>query len=1142
MKKNILLIFLLSSILGFSQNYQNLAPWMQKQELKKKSKTTLDDISELAKSYFNTIDENKKGSGLKPFERWKYHWSFYTKKDGTIAPAKDLWRAWEQKNSMNSNKTSTDVSNWNAIGPFNNSNTYSATNMQQTGQGRVNAIAVDPNDNNIIYVGSPAGGIWKSIDKGINWEPLTDHLPQIGVSGIAINPSDSNTIYIATGDDDASDSYSVGVWKSTDGGKNWSNTGVLEGNPNSMNEIFIYPTNNNKLLVATSSGVHMSTDAGTTWVKKLNGSIIDLKMKPGDPTTWYACSSSTFFKSNDSGETFSSITLPRMRSSTRLTIDVTIANPEYVYVLSAGSGSSFNGLWKSTNSGVDFEKTKETDDIFQSTQAWYDFALTVSSNNADIVYVGVLDIWKSVDGGDDFAKLNDWADPNTSSYTHADIHFMRFIDGKFYAGTDGGIYVSEDEGINFKDLTKNLAISQFYTVSVSPTNYKNVVGGLQDNGGFALNSDEWRNYHGGDGMEGIVDPTNENIHYGFIQYGGNLYKTTNGGRSNTFVSSAPSNETGTGDSGGEWVTPMVSNSKGEIYAGYKELYKLESGSWVKQSSLSLSGDLDHIEIDPKNDNNIYMSESGDLYRSTDEGKTFVKLPFTNGNIVNIEASSTNENNIWIVTNSRIYKSENILSNVPTFTDITSNLPTENKLVVKHHERSGKNTLYLGTTLGVYSYDESLSTWEVFDNNLPNVAIRDLEINEEDSKLFAATFGRGMFITDIPSQLPENDIRLLSINQIPDGIDCNTNLAPMLNVKNQGTNNVGEITVNFSFDKGEEKTFLWNGTLIPNATVDINLPTTNSIPGNHTLDVEVVINNDTYSTNNSLSKNFILNKFNATPTVLNTFENVEDELLIETTAGTMWELGTPFKSLLPKATSGSKSYATKLVRNHPDATTGYLYTNCYDLSSISDPVLAFKMAFDIELEWDYLVIEQSTNNGASWEILGTANDPNWYNSSATTDSTMDSNLPGKQWTGLGETASPLGGTNATFHDYSYDLSAFKNEKNIVFRFKFVADAAVNEEGVIIDDLVIDGVLSIENERLQNIVSVYPNPSHTTFNLSWLESGNASLTVHDYTGKLIFKKENIIDNHYKLNLDGYSKGLYIAKININNKQAIKKLILE
>ncbi|MBL4604246.1 MAG: glycosyl hydrolase, partial [Flavobacteriaceae bacterium] len=748
MKQLFTFVLVLICITSFGQQLQKNAPWATNALSKNSGNPTLEQITKSAEDYFSTIDRNKKGSGLKPFERWRFHWSHFLDENGRIQSSKTLWDAWERKNAMNASSRMVDVSNWTSVGPFSNSNTYSASSLQQTGQGRINAIAVDPNNSSIIYVGAPAGGIWKSIDNGVNWTPLTDHLPQIGVSGIAIDPVDSNIIYIATGDDDAGDSSSVGVWKSSDGGTTWNATGSMVGNPNSMNDIYILPTNT--IMVATNNGIHKSTDGGVSWTRKLSGNIRALRMRPNDFSSWYAVSSSIFYKSIDGGETFQSVSITGLSGASRLEIDVTPANADYIYIVKANSGNTFGGIWKSTDSGTSFNKTSETSDIFRSSQSWYDLALAVSSNDPDILYVGVLDIWKSTDGGDNFSQINQWNNPNVDSYTHADIHFLRFIDDKFYAGTDGGVYVSINEGNKFTDLTENLAISQFYRVSVSPQNSNNIVGGIQDNGGYASNDSQWRNYHGGDGMEGVAHPTEPNTHYGFTQYGGNLFKTTNGGGSNTWVTGAPSQ--------GEWVTPMSINSQGEVFAGYEQLYKLAGNSWSVVSSHSFGGDdLDQIEIDPNNNNNIYVTQSSGLYRSVDQGVTFTTLSFGFGFINAIEVSHNDSNTAWIVVSGGVYKTTNLLDTAPTFTNITGNLPSESKLSIMHHERSGNNTIYLGTALGVYFINDDMSTWETFDNNLPNVAVRDLDINEEDAKLIAGTYGRGIFVSDIPRQLPLDDV-------------------------------------------------------------------------------------------------------------------------------------------------------------------------------------------------------------------------------------------------------------------------------------------------------------------------------------------------------------------------------------------------
>ncbi|WP_435261515.1 T9SS type A sorting domain-containing protein [Tenacibaculum sp. nBUS_03] len=1147
MKKTITLLLFFALTFHFYGQIQQNAPWFVSNDLKQKKKTTLEDISKAAEAYFKTIDRNKKGSGLKPFKRWEEHWSHYLKPDGTIAPAKDLWSAWEQKKQL-SKQSKTNNGDWKAMGPYSSSHTSGfASRLQQTGQGRINAIAVDPSNSNTYYVGSPAGGIWKSTDAGVNWIPLTDYLPQIGVSGIAIHPTDSNTIYIATGDDDANDSYAVGVWKSTDGGTTWNNTGTIPGNPTSMNEIYIMPNTPETILVATSTGVQKTTDGGTTWVTKLNDNIIDIKMKPGDPSTWYAITGAKFYKSTDSGETFTEKTITGLTNSRRLVMDVTPANSQYIYIASADY--NFNGVYKSTDSGETFTRTAETDDIFKSRQASYDFAIAVSNTDANRIHIGVLDIWQSLDGGDNFFKSNSWDDFDAVNYTHADIHFMRYIGDKLFTGTDGGIYVSNDNGVNYVDLTKNLAISQFYRISVSQLKKDIVVGGTQDNGGYGLTDGQWYNYHEGDGMDGLVSPVNYKKFYGFNQYGNPLNVSNNGGLNRSSRISAPTAEVNqaTGDNGGRWITPLAVDSKGTIYAGYSQLYKLVNNNWIKVSDHSFGGDLTGIEIDPNNDDTIYTFWTSNsvsrIYKSTDAGVTFSLITAYSNAVNSIEVSNTDSNVAWIVTSQKIYKSTNATNNIPTFTDITGNLPSEGKNIIKHHARSGNNTIYLGTNLGVYYINDDLTEWKTFDNKLPNTQITDLEINEEEAILYAATYGRGLFSSPIPRQLPSNDIRLLSIDKpISSQLNCEAGLAPELTVKNQGKNEITAVTIKYSIDGGTESTYNWTGSIVSEATKKITIPTFNVTSGNHSLAVETIITNDAYASNNKQNTTFLLNNFNSTPTTLNSFENSNDELLVETTSNTMWEIGSTGKTLL-KVPSGSKAYFTKATGNHPDKTTGYLYTGCYDITQITNPNLKFKMAFDIEKDWDYMNVEYTTDNGRNWTILGEATDPNWYNSSATTDSSNRSNLPGKQWTGAGTENNTLGGTNATIHQYSYDLSSFSSESSFIMRFVFKADDNTNAEGAVIDDLVIEGTLSSGDATLLNNISISPNPSESIFNLKWKSEGeNMNVVVFDITGKQVFSKKNIKNSTHSLDMSNYSSGIYLLKMQMNGKSATKKLILK
>jgi hypothetical protein len=1148
MKKITLYLMFLIPFVVFSQNYQNNAPWMADNYLKKKGKITLEDISAAAERYFSTIDRNKKGSGYKPFKRWEYQSGFYTNPDGTLMTTAQKIKAWEQKNNMNKSakNNANDTSNWMSLGPYSHTNTASWS----SGQGRVNVVAVDPNNANTYYVGTPAGGIWKSTDAGVNWTPLNDFLPQIGVSGIAIHPTNSNIIYIATGDDDASDSSSIGVMKSIDGGATWNSTGALTGNPSSMNDIYIDSANTDIIIVATSSGVHKSTDAGATWTRKLSGNIKDLKRRPGDSgsnTIFYAASSSTVYRSFDAGETFTPVSITSFTGSRRIALAVTPANPNVVYFVSWRGGSTkngFNGVYKSTTSGFSFTKTAETDDIFGGSQSWYDLAIAVSDTDENTLFVGVLNVWKSTNGGDNFTAINSWSAPTSPSYTHADIHFLDYIGGKFFAGTDGGVYVSTNNGTNFTDLTENLAIGQFYKISVANQTSGNVVGGLQDNGGYAYKNNKWSVYFGADGMDCAINPLDENNYFGFIQYGGSLYESKDGGLTRVSRVSAPSAETGANDSGGRWVTPLVADRKGNLYSGYSSLYKLVSGAWEKVSTHDFGGDLYNIEIDPNNENNIYVSRAGDLFRSTDAGVTFTKI-YSTSTINSIEISNNDSNVAWIVSNSAVLKTSNIGDATPTFTNITGNLPfSDSKLVLRHHPGNKDNRVYLGTSLGVYYIDDTITDWVTFDNKLPNTAVRDLEINEKDSKLIIATYGRGVWATAIDNSFPADEVKLVSIDSpVNNSKGCGT-ISPTITIQNKGTNAITSVTVNYNIDGGANSVYQWSGNLASTATTQINIPAFNATEGSHTLNVETVINNDTFNTNNSNSVSFSINGSNSTPTTVNTFESANDNLVTEATgsgAGLLglWVRGTPVKTLLNTVGSGNSAYVTGLNGNHSDKTTGYLYTKCYDLSTITNPVLSFKMAFDIEQDWDYMTVEYTIDQGKTWSILGSKNDPNWYNSNSTANG-----LPGKQWTGEGEDTSPLGGTNADLHTYSFDLAPFTNESNVIFRFKFLADDQTNEEGALIDDLVITGVLGVNDIDEIKGLSIYPNPSSGNFSINWNQGSDFSISVFDLTGKLLLQEKRDTNSMRRFDLDmsKFGKGIYFAKIKIDEKQSTRKLILK
>ena len=468
MKKYLLIVALFTGYFGMSQFNSN-APWTKNSTDNKD--LTFKEIQDSFELYWSDKNYKIKGSGYKPFKRWEYHWQNSLTDDGYLISPQEIWNAFYQKKSRSLNRVTSvlvPVSNWVPIGPINNSNVGSTR-----ARGRVNIVHADPSNPNTLYMGTPAGGIWKSTDNGSNWTPLSDELPQIGVSGIAVDYTNSNTIYIATGDKDAADTYSIGVMKSTNGGTTWNTTGLTFTNTSTRaGDLVIHPTNNQILWCGTSVGLYKTSNAGTTWTLVQTGSFAQgsVRLKPGDPTTVYAVSNNRFYKSTNTGDSFTVSTTGLPLSAGRFIMDVTPANSNFIYILASTTGNGFQGIYKSSNGGTSFLKVSGTTNILESTQSWYDLALAVSPTNANEVYTGCLNVWKSIDGGTTSTVINSWSS-FTPSFTHADIHFLGFFNNKLYCGSDGGFYESLDGGINFTEKTGAAQIGQIYKISVSNFNF-----------------------------------------------------------------------------------------------------------------------------------------------------------------------------------------------------------------------------------------------------------------------------------------------------------------------------------------------------------------------------------------------------------------------------------------------------------------------------------------------------------------------------------------------------------------------------------------------------------------------------------------------------------------------------------------------
>lgn len=711
---------------------------------------------------FETAWGNKpyeRGNGWKQYKRWEAFWEPRVFPHGVRPPVRHIWKEHLRfQRTYPSSSSGARNANWSPMGPYS-----WTTSSYNPGNGRVNAVAEDPNDPNTLYIGAPAGGCWKSTDGGASWTVLTDDLQSLGVSAIAIDYTNSNVIYIGTGDDDGNDTYSIGLLKTTDGGTTWA-----EVTPSSASifgakiyKVIIHPVDHNTVFLASSTGCHKSTDGGATWTLLRTGVWRDMELKPGDPNTIYLANK-TVYRTTDGGTTWSlvNVGLPTASNINRAEIAVTPANPDYVYFVCGNEAdASFYGLYRSTNSGTSFTLQANTPNIFAydmtgsnttSGQSWYDMAIAASPTNAEEIYIGGINVWKSTDGGVSYTIKSHWYYPPTVGYTHADIHVLEMYGNRLYCGSDGGIFKSTNGGNGFSDLSDGLSISQFYRIGGSEQVPHKIVGGTQDNGCNLVTNRVALHTNGGDGMEALISPLDSAVIYTSSQYG-NFRRSDDGGYN--FSGIFP---TKSGD--GAWVTPLVMNPQDNdmLLAGFDEVYlTLDQGnsdSPISSFNLGPGNLLRNLAISPSDGyTHFYAGTYSQIFATTNSGAnwTDVTAGLPNSAMSSITVHPTNPLKVWVTFSGiqigeKVYMTEN---GGTTWTNISGNLPNipVNCLVYQNGSADG---IYIGTDAGVYYTDSLLAGWQYYSTGLPNVIVNDLEINYTIGKIRAGTYGRGLWESPI----------------------------------------------------------------------------------------------------------------------------------------------------------------------------------------------------------------------------------------------------------------------------------------------------------------------------------------------------------------------------------------------------------
>ena len=674
------------------------------------------EIQKEAAEYFKNKDKGK-GSGYKQYKRWEYfalkdadqNNSINWRNRADIEVYKFKKKAKLKGHSFTSRKKDL----WTELGP----SVRNPTSSWNPGLGRIECISVDPSNSKHILAGAPTGGAWSTLDGGNSWTPLTDYLATIDILAASISPHDNQTYFIGT---------DKGIYKSIDGGSNWEKT-------TSSRTVRVKPDPNNENIVMAcgTAGIFRSINGGNSFSRVSSENSLDLEYHPTNSNIVYA-SGDIFLKSIDNGLSFFEVSGP---SGTYSRLAVSTAEPNSVW-LTTTSGNEFESLYKSTNSGSSFTSIHTSETDYFDKYGWYGIDLAVSNENPNIIYLGGIELYRSIDGGNNFSLHVPWTYYDAGNkYIHADIHSLEWADSTLYTGTDGGISKGQNAETSFTDLSNGLNTRQFYLIDISETDPTKILGGAQDNGTISTygTNYNWQEWLGADGMDGFVSRFNSDNQVGTSQ-NGSLYKTTSGGLYGFGIE----------DEEGNWVTPVCEDPQDEdvFYVGYTAVkkYSFADGTGIDLGTPNGSGKCNELKVSESNNQIMFAAKGNNLSKSTDGGYSWTSLTTSLGSINDIDIHPSNPEIVVVASNgsSKVYYSSN---GGNSWTGMKYNLPNISANCVAISD-GVMDAIYVGMYSGVYYINNSMTEWTDFQDNLPNVRVNELIISRVNNKIYAGTYGRG----------------------------------------------------------------------------------------------------------------------------------------------------------------------------------------------------------------------------------------------------------------------------------------------------------------------------------------------------------------------------------------------------------------
>ena len=698
--------------------------------------------------------------------------------------------------------------------------------------GRIDDFAVLESRPSTFYVGAASGGLWKTENNGTTFEPVFDDQESSSIGAIAIAPSDPSVLYVGTGEPNnrQSSSWGHGVYKTGDGGKTWTHLGLPD--THHIGRVVVHPTNPDVVYVAAlghlwgpnkERGLYKTTDGGKTWTNTKfvdeDTGFVDVAMDPQSPSILYAASyqrrrspfgyngggpGSALWKTTDGGGTWKKLAegLPKEGDVGRIGVAVYRRDPRIVYALVEHAKEG--GIYRSEDRGETWKKMSDT-----NPRPSYYSQVHIDPNNDQRIWVLGAPMFVSEDGGKTFRN-------DLVQKIHGDYHAL-WIDpadsNHVLAGSDGGIHVSWDRGRSW-DYLNTVTLSQFYEVAYDMRQPYSVCGGLQDNGSWCgpsrtlytqgIANEDWFRVGGGDGFHAAVDPTDPDTVYTESQ-DGNVQRLDL--RTNERRVIRP-------EAGGEeryrfnWNSPILispHDPKTVFYGGNRLFVSRDRGdTWTQTADLTSGASRDKMTIFGKaakeflsrNDGVVHFGtittiaesplKAGVLWVGTDDGNLQVsrdggitwtsvaaRVPgLPRGTYVSrVEPSRSGEGAAYAAFDGHraddygvyLFRTDDYGQ---TWRSVSGNLPRGWTVHVVREHPKNPSLLFAGTENGLWTSWDRGGQWVRLKGKLPTVPVFDLQVHPRDDDLIVASHGRGVFILDDASSLaalnPESlaaDVRL-----------------------------------------------------------------------------------------------------------------------------------------------------------------------------------------------------------------------------------------------------------------------------------------------------------------------------------------------------------------------------------------------